>query len=302
VFLPGTTFPLITMTLDDCRRFYAQEMRFAAGLTSPALIEAYARVPREKYLGPPPWWLVSADARALSVVGKMSLSYVSTEDPRDLYHNVVVSIDRTKDINNGQPSALAWWIKALELMPGDRACHLGCGVGYYTAIMAEVVGPHGSMLGIEVDQELARQAKQNLAEYPNATVQAADGVSFDPGPFDAMLVNAGVTHPQPLWIDRLRDGGRLVLPLTLAATPTIGQGIMAKITRRSGSFAAEMVTPVAVYSCVGGRDPELESQMRKALTTGGIFKLKALRRDAHEPTETCLLHRSDVCVSSADAQ
>ena len=77
---------------------------------------------------------------------------------------------------------------------------------------------------------------------------------------------------------------------------------MAKITRRSGSFAAEVVTPVAIYSCVGGRDPELESQMRKALTTGGIFKLKAVRRDPHEPTETCLLHRSDVCVSSADAQ
>jgi len=77
---------------------------------------------------------------------------------------------------------------------------------------------------------------------------------------------------------------------------------MAKITRRSGSFAAEVVTPVAIYSCVGGRDPELESQMRKALTTGGIFKLKAVRRDPHEPTETCLLHRRDVCVSSADAQ
>jgi len=119
----------------------------------------------------------------------MSLSYISTQDPRDLYHNVVVAIDRTKDINNGQPSALAWWIKALELMPGDRACHLGCGVGYYTAIMVEVVGPNGSMLGIEVNEDLARHAKQNLAEYPNVTVR-----------------------------------GRLVLPLTLAAPPTIGQG------------------------------------------------------------------------------
>ena len=234
--------------------------------------------------------------------GKVSISYISTEDPRDLYHDVVVAVDRTKDINNGQPSALAWWIKALELMPGDRACHLGCGVGYYTAIMAEVVGPNGRMLGIEVNQDLARRAKENLAEYPNVTVQAADGVSFDPGPFNAMLVNAGVTHPQALWIDRLREGGRLVLPLTLAATPTIGQGIMAKITRRGSLLAAEMVTPLAIYSCVSGRDPALESQMRKALTTGEILKLKAVRRDLHEPTETCLLHRSDVCVSSVELQ
>jgi protein-L-isoaspartate(D-aspartate) O-methyltransferase len=103
-------------------------------------------------------------------------------------------------------------------------------------------------------------------------------------------------------MDRLRDGGRLVLPLTLAATPTIGQGIMARITHRGGSFTAEMVTPLAIYSCVGGRDPELEPQMRKALTTGGILKLKSVRRDPHEPTESCLLHRRDLCVSSADPQ
>ena len=63
-----------------------------------------------------------------------------------------------------------------------------------------------------------------------------------------------------------------------------------------------MVTPLAIYSCVGGRDVELEPQMRKALTTGGILKLKSLRRDPQEATETCLLHRSDVCVSSADPQ
>jgi protein-L-isoaspartate(D-aspartate) O-methyltransferase len=103
------------MALDDCRRFYAQETRFAAGLISPALIEAYAQVPREKYLGPPPWWIASADARALS--GTMSLAYISTGEPPDLYHNGVVAIDRAKDINNGQPSALAWWIKALDRNP-----------------------------------------------------------------------------------------------------------------------------------------------------------------------------------------
>jgi protein-L-isoaspartate(D-aspartate) O-methyltransferase len=288
------------MTLDDCRRFYAQEMRFAANLSSPALIEAYARVPREKYLGPPPWQIGLADLRAFSSTGKATLSYISTEDAQDLYHNVVVALDRANDINNGQPSALALWINSLDLKPGDRACHVGCGVGYYTAIMAEVVGPNGSVVGIEVNEELARRAKQNLSEYANVNVEAADGVIFDPGACDAMLVNAGVTHPQALWLDRLREGGHLVLPITLAITATIGQGIMVKITRRDGSFSAEMVTPVAIYSCVGGRDPELEPQMRKALTTGALLKLKSVRRDAHEPADTCILHRSDVCVSSAE--
>jgi protein-L-isoaspartate(D-aspartate) O-methyltransferase len=290
------------MTVDDCRRFYAQEMRFAANLSSPALIEAYARVPREKYLGPPPWNIGSADQRALSFTGKVTMLYIPTEDPRDLYHNVVVALDAAHDINNGQPSALARWIDSLDLKAGDRVCHIGCGVGYYTAIMAEVVGPGGSVLGIEVNEDLARRAEENLSEYSSVKVEATDGATFDPGAYDVMLVNAGVTHPQAIWLERLREQGRLVLPLTLAAMPTVGQGIMTKISRRGGLFSAEMVTPLAIYSCVGGRDPELEAQMRKALATGALLKLKSVRRDAHEPTDTCILHRSDVCVSCAAPQ
>jgi len=42
------------MTLEDCRAFYAQEVRFAAIVATPGLVEAFARIPREKFLGPPP--------------------------------------------------------------------------------------------------------------------------------------------------------------------------------------------------------------------------------------------------------
>src|SRR5580692_9585064 len=151
------------MTVEECRSFYAQEVKFAAGVTTPGLVEAYARVPREKFLGPGPWQIGSAEGRAMSAAGLVQLAYVTVEDPRDVYHNVVVSLDREKDINNGQPSALGRWIDALALKAGDRVYHLGCGVGYYTAIMAEVVGPGGSVVGLELQPELAERAKKNLA-------------------------------------------------------------------------------------------------------------------------------------------
>jgi hypothetical protein len=41
------------MTLEDCRAFYSQEIRFAANLSTPGLVEAFAHVPRENFLGPP---------------------------------------------------------------------------------------------------------------------------------------------------------------------------------------------------------------------------------------------------------
>jgi protein-L-isoaspartate(D-aspartate) O-methyltransferase len=169
------------MTLEDCRAFYSQEIRLAANLSTPGLVEAFAHVPRENFLEPPPWLIGSAEARALSAVGIGQMSYLALDDPRDLYHNVVVSLDRSKDINNGQPGSLGRWIDALELKPGDRAFHLGCGVGYYTAIIAEVVGPDGSVVGLELDPGLAARARENLSAYANVTVHEGDGAGFDPG-------------------------------------------------------------------------------------------------------------------------
>jgi protein-L-isoaspartate(D-aspartate) O-methyltransferase len=290
------------MTLEDCRSFYAQEVRWTANLSSPALIDAYARVPREKYLGPPPWQIGSADDRAMSISGMANMNYIPTEDPRDLYHNVVVALDVAQNINNGQPGALARWINALDLRAGDRAYHLGCGVGYYTAIIAEVVGAGGSVVGSEAHPGLAARAAENLSGYPYVSVHAGDGAQFDPGACDAMLVNAGVTHPHPLWLERLREGGRLVLPITmtLAPMPTVGAGIMAKITRRGGAFWAEFVSPVAIFSCSSVRDPQLEAPLAKALSSRALLKMKSVRVDPHEPADTCLVHASGMCLSTAE--
>jgi protein-L-isoaspartate(D-aspartate) O-methyltransferase len=288
------------MTLEDCRTFYAQEIRFAANVTTSGLVEAFARVPREKFLGQAPWLIGSAEARALSAAGVGQMSYLSVEDPRDLYHNVVVSIDRSKDLNNGQPGSLARWIDSLELKPGNRVFHLGCGVGYYTAIIAEVVGPSGSVIGLELQTDLAARAKENLAANANVTIHAGDGAGFDPGPCDAIFVNCGVTHPQNIWLDRLRDGGRLVVPFTMAINATLGQGIMTKIVRGAGGYSAEMVSPVAIFSGGMLRDSALEPLMAKALRSGGLLKLKSVRRDAHEPSESCVLHASEVCLTSAE--
>ena len=62
------------------------------------------------------------------------------------YHNLLVALDATRSLNNGLPGSLARWIQALDLKTEDRVFHLGCGVGYYTAIMADVVGPDGSVV------------------------------------------------------------------------------------------------------------------------------------------------------------
>jgi protein-L-isoaspartate(D-aspartate) O-methyltransferase len=288
------------ITLDDCRRFYADEVRVSVNLRSPAVVEAFAHVPREKFLGPPPWQFVLPEQILLAHAGVSTLTQAETEDPRDVYHNVLFALDPAHLINNGQPSLLARWIEALDLKPGDHVYHVGCGVGYYTAIMAEVVGPGGAVIGIDVNSELAARARANLAGHPKVTVHTGDGAEFDPGDCDAILINAGVTHPHRAWLERLRMGGRLGLPITAAATPPAGQGLIVRFTREGNGFSAQIITFVGIISCTSVRDPQLEPVIAKALASRALFKIKSARLDAHEPADTCILHGRDVCVSSAD--
>jgi protein-L-isoaspartate(D-aspartate) O-methyltransferase len=287
------------MSLEQCRRFYAEEIRYAANLSTPALIEAFARVPREKFLGPGPWKIAGADLTGGGAI------YVPTEDadPRRVYHNVAIGLDPARNLNNGQPGSLAHWIEALDLKAGDRVFHMGCGVGYFTAILAETVGANGTVVASEIDADLAARAREHLACYPNITVHASDGTGVDPGTCNAILINAGVTHPHRPWLDRLAEGGRMVVPITISLGATgLGKGVMTRITREASSepkFSARVITLVAIYSCSSGRDARLEPLLGKAFTTGALMRMKSVRVDAHEAGETCIVHGSHVCFSFA---
>ncbi len=118
-----------------------------------------------------------------------------------------------------------------------------------------------------------------------------------------MLIKAGVTHPQALWLERLREGGRLVMPLTIASGRTMGQGAMIKIVRQPAGFSASTVTFLAIFNGGNLRDPDLEAPLRqelgKAMATGALFKVKSLRRDQHQPEESCILHTTGMCLSGA---
>jgi protein-L-isoaspartate(D-aspartate) O-methyltransferase len=167
--------------------------------------------------------------------------------------------------------------------------------------MADVVGANGHVAASEVQPLLAERAKQNLAGSSNVVLHAEDGALVDLGTCDAILINAGVTHPLPLWLDRLSAGGAIVLPLTIPmGTEGLGKGVMVRIVRERGGYSARVVTYVAIYSCTSVRDTELEHRLAKALAKGAFMKLKSVRRDLHDSTGTCVLHAPEMCFSSEE--
>jgi protein-L-isoaspartate(D-aspartate) O-methyltransferase len=276
------------------REFYAEELRAVSNLHSPLLVRAFASVPREHFLGPGPWEILApAEPRRIA--------YRTTEDadPKHLYHNVLVAIDTSRHLHNGQPSALAQWIDSLDLQEGERIVHIGCGVGYYTAILAEVVGSAGHVMAIELDPDLAACARKNLRHLAHVEVVEGDGGTYDVGPADTIFVNAGATHPRQLWLDSLRAGGRLLVPLTVAInTLGHGGGGMLKVTRHPRGFSARFISEVRIFPCIGARDAEMNEKLREALRGGAWQAVESLRRDPHEPTGTCWLHGRAFCLST----
>jgi protein-L-isoaspartate(D-aspartate) O-methyltransferase len=283
------------MDLNDRRRFYAEEIAVLSNLRTPGLIDALATVPREKFLPPGPWLIRSE----IDYGG--GNRQTPDADPRHVYHNVAIAIDPARQLFNGAPSLLAICIDALSLQSGARALHVGAGTGYYSALIGQVVGPTGSLTAVEVDENLAGTARSNLADMSWVDVRHGDGTEVEPGSFDAILVNAGMTHPHESWLDALRTDGRLLIPLTFTvpAMGTIGKGVMALVTRNdSTSWGARVVTMTAIYNGIGIRDDRLNDRLRDAFMKGMMPSFKRMRRDPHEPSASCWLHGETFCFSA----
>jgi protein-L-isoaspartate(D-aspartate) O-methyltransferase len=281
------------------RRFFAEELEAVCKLRSPALVDAFAAVPRERYLRPGPWTVL---AESDSITGLRTRA-TPDADPARVCHNIAVAIDPQRMLFNGQPATLGVWLDALDLVPGARVLHVGCGLGYYTAVMAHCVGPTGRVVALEVDEALAGEARVNLASLAWVEARHADGSGPLRETFDAILVNAGVTHPLEVWLDSVAVGGRMVLPLTgtmPAMGATIGKGLVLLLTRlEAGDFAVRVLSFVAIYSALGLRDAGMNERLGKAMTGGSIGwqALKRLRRDPHEQAAGCWLHGPHFCLS-----
>ena len=119
---------------------------------------------------------------------------------------------------NSQPRTVADMLRLLDVHPGQRVLDVGAGSGWSTALLAHLVGPTGSVLGVELEPELVAFGARNLARTarPWARIQrAAPGVLGDPdgAPWDRILVSAEPDELPRSLVDQLADDGVLVIPV-----------------------------------------------------------------------------------------
>jgi protein-L-isoaspartate(D-aspartate) O-methyltransferase len=259
-------------SLDAIRRRYAARMMRLAGIDDSRIENAFAQVPREAFAGPPPWTLYGDRETA-----------GDPNDPASLYADVLVALDPARGVNNGSPSLHALMLQRLRVPAGARVLHGGSGAGYYTAILAHLAGPEGSVTAMEYDKVLARRAAANLRGYDTVTVAQGDVGAPPPGKYDRIYINFAVCCPAPAWLDSLAPGGSLVFPL---GTPVpgraalhSGKGAVLRVTRVGTGFAVRFVSPCSFVLAQGmlAGDHTLRTQLHQAFVRGGVEFVQSLR-------------------------
>ena len=132
------------------------------------------------------------------------------------------------DQTNSQPRTVAAMLRLLDVRRGMKVLDVGAGSGWTTALLAQLTGPTGRVLGVELEPDLVAWGSANLDRHgaPWASIQAAEkGVLGLPGqaPYDRILVSADPGRHLPAeLVDQLGDPARMVIPVN---------GVMVRVDR-----------------------------------------------------------------------
>ena len=118
---------------------------------------------------------------------------------------------------NSQPYTVAFMFELLQPGADQNVLDVGCGSGWTTAMLAEIVGSGGRVIGTERIVELAQGARDAIRGLgiDNASIRYTPGVLGYPeeAPYDRILVSAAAQEVPPQLVDQLAVDGILVIPV-----------------------------------------------------------------------------------------
>jgi len=118
---------------------------------------------------------------------------------------------------NSQPYTVAFMFELLQPEAGQNVLDVGCGSGWTTALLAEILGASGSVIGTERISELAQYAQIRIEslgiENTNIIHTPTELGRPEEAPFDRILVSAAAQEVPSQLVDQLAVGGFMVIPV-----------------------------------------------------------------------------------------
>lgn len=205
--------------LENERKLMVQEQLIGRLISDKAVLEAFLKVPRHKFVPP--------------------------NFARDSYGDYPLGIGHGQTIS--QPYMVALMTQCLKLQKSDNVLEIGTGSGYQTAILAELAC---QVYTIERVDSLSRQAHVTLGQlgYNNIKLKSGDGTLGweEFAPYDAIVVTCGAPSTPPPLKEQLRENGRLVIPIG----ETFSQ-MLTLVTKHKGEFIEEQVCACVFVPLVG---------------------------------------------------
>lgn len=221
-------------------------------ITTPAVEAAFRTVPRHAFV---------PAGFSLGAVYDADESLVTKTDS----HGAAIS-------SISAPFIQARMIEQAELRPGLRVLEIGSG-GYNAALLAEVVGPEGRVVSVDIDEEVtgrARAALEATGYGDRVTVVRADAQLGLPGygRFAAIIVTVGAWDISPAWLDQLALNGTLVVPLRMG-------GVTRSIAfHRDGDHLVSESTEVCGFVPMQGAGQHTEQVFELADANGHHVRLR----------------------------
>ena len=119
-----------------------------------------------------------------------------------------------------QPLVVAFMLELLQPKPGEKILDIGSGSGWTSALLAEIVGPNGKIIAIEIIPELKEFGEKNIAKYSFikkgiVELLCADGSKGFPRKalYDKILASATAKEIPKAWKEQLKIKGKIVAPM-----------------------------------------------------------------------------------------